>query len=478
MAGWARKWLGVTVLVLLVPIVAVGQSNTPTLEELEARVATLEAFHGITTTVPTTTTTVPQTTIPPSTTTTHHDTTTTTVPPTTTTTVPPTTTTVPPTTTTTTTTHPDGIHLVVSSDTEFNGPLILRAGDSIEFRNGAELTCGPGCFFDFQGTPTSTWSNDGLTQNLERDIKITGNGYIKWVAGSLPAILRYVEIEVNSGTCAGCYPLHWHLNGNGSRGTLVEGVVIKNSPNHAFVPHGSHGITFRDTIAVNTAGDPYWWNPPDFQSRDHSDNTDDVLWDHALADGVTNAPGDPRGFRLSAFRLAEGHGNAVINSVARNVNPSHPKNCSGFHWPEAEGATWIFTNNASFRSACNGIFVWQNNQIDHIIDGFRGDGIEQGAYTNRYDYRNVDVDFVISHAVGWSINGGSLGDVVVRRQTILGNPVRFSNVLIASFTMNNAENGGSTPATFILTNTNLHCEDIVFQSVVPGTQVVIDSVSC
>ncbi len=472
-----KRWLGAfTVLLLLVPVVAVGVLSSPTLEELTERVEVLEAIHGITTTtVASTTTTTIDTTTTTIVSTTTASPTTSTIPPTTTT-IPTTTTTVPPTTTTTTT--PGGTELVIAVDTEINGPLVLRAGDSIVFRNGAELTCGPGCFFDFQGTPTTTWSNDGLTQNLERDIEITGNGYIEWIAGSLPAVLRYVEIEVNPGTCMGCYPLHWHLNGNGSRGTLVEGVVIKNSTNHAFVPHGSHGITFRDTIAKNTAGEPYWWNPPAFQSGDHSNNTNDVLWDHALADGVTNAPGDPRGFRLSAFQRGEGHDNSVINSVARNVNPTHPKNCSGFHWPEAQGATWGFKNNASFGSSCNGIFVWQNNNLVHIIDGFRGDGIEQGAYKNRYDYRNVDVDFVISHAVGWSIIGGSLGDINIRRQTILGNPVRFTDVLIDSFVMDNASNNGNTPATFILTNTNILCADIVYRSVVPGTRIIINGITC
>ncbi|MEE8375213.1 MAG: hypothetical protein V3S26_02705, partial [Acidimicrobiia bacterium] len=255
-------------------------------------------------------------------------------------------------------------------------------------------------------------------------------------------------------------------------------VVVQNSANHAFVPHGSHGITFRDTIAKNTASEPYWWNPPPFQSGDHSDATNDVLYDHALADGVTNAPGDNRGFRLSAFQLGEGEGNAVINSVARNVTPSNPTNCSGFHWPEAQGATWEFSNNASYGSACNGIFVWQNNQLDHIIDGFRGDGIEHGAYKNRYDYRNVDVDFVTVHAVGWTITGGSLGDVLIRRQSLTGDPVRFTNVTIDSFTVDNAENGGSTPATFILTNTNLACADVVYRSIVPGTTVTINGKSC
>ena len=41
----------------------------------------------------------------------------------------------------------------------------------------------------------------------------------------------------------GRYPLHFHHAGDGSRGSLIEGVVARQSGNRAFVPHASHGIT-------------------------------------------------------------------------------------------------------------------------------------------------------------------------------------------------------------------------------------------
>jgi len=369
--------------------------------------------------------------------------------------------------------------LVIAEDTMIKTGMVLRAGDSIEFRNGARLMFGPGGFADWQGTVTSTWSNDGKTQNLERDIEIFGSGDIMFMKGSLPSTIRFVEVDLQPKQELAHYPLHWHHAGTSVSGTLVEGVVVKNSTNRAFVPHASTGITFKDTIATNIQGDAYWWDRPPFQSEDESENSHNIVFDHALADGVRNHFTDDRGYRLSAFFLGAGTGNVVRNSVALNVKPSHPNNCAGFVWPEthhSQPTSWGFLNNASFHSACNGIFTWQNDGEEHIIDGFRGDGIEHGAYKNVYDYRNVDVSFVKVHALGWTINGGSIGHVQVQGHTLAGGPVVFSNLTIGSFAVNNG--GRDNPGTYVLNNTNLSCGDIVYQSVKPGTRVVIDGKDC
>ena len=69
------------------------------------------------------------------------------------------------TTTTTTTTStsvvPVGGVLVFEVDTVLLEPLVLRAGDSVELRNGARLSFGAGAFLDAQGTVVETWSDDG-----------------------------------------------------------------------------------------------------------------------------------------------------------------------------------------------------------------------------------------------------------------------------------------------------------------------------
>ena len=460
------KKLGIAfvILGLLVPVVAVAapQIGSELQEWMDQTDVRLDALEGATTTtIPTTTTTID----PP-----------------TTTTIPPTTTTVPPTTTTTT---PTG-SLLILADTVFNEPIVLRAGDTIEFRNGARLTCGLGCHADWQGTPTSTWSHDGLIQNLERDIKIFGQGDIRFEIGSGVSIIRYVEIDLQPLEELGHYPLHWHFVGDSSRGTLVEGVVVKNSTNRGFVPHASHGITFRDTIASNIAGQAYWWDAPGsnefclVRKTCILDNSNDITYDHVLADTITNGVGGSP-FTLSGFALGAGFGNVVRNSVAMNINPSIVKNCSGFSWPSKAnqnqgGNVWIFENNKTFDDRCHGIFVWQNDPNLHIIDGFIGPGIFQGAYTNKYVYRNVVVGYVIVHAVGWSMSDSIAGDVVAQKHQRFGTVV-FNNVMMSSFTVDNNQGSGK-PATYVLNNVGLTCDDIIYLSVVDGSAVILDGEAC
>ena len=457
------KKLGIVfvVLMLLIPIAAVsappiGSELQVWMDQTDAR---LDALEGTTTTLPSTTTTVPATT-----------------------TVPPTTTTVPPTTTTTLPTS----SLLILADTVFNEPIVLRAGDTIEFRNGARLTCGLGCHVDWQGTPTSTWSDDGLVQNLDRDIRIFGEGDIRFEIGSGVSTIRYVEIDLQPLEELGHYPLHWHLVGDSSRGTLVEGVVVKNSTNRGFVPHGSNGITFRDTIASNIAGQAYWWDPPGSNESCRVrklctlDNSNDITWDHVLADGITDGVGVSP-FTLAGFTLGAGFGNVVRNSVAMNINPSIVKECSGFGWPSKAnqnvgGNVWVFENNKTFDDLCFGIRVWQNDSNLHIIDGFIGPGITQGAYKNNYDYRNVVVSRVIVHAIGWVMSDSIAGDVLTKRHVFPGT-VTFTNVAMSSFTVDN-NSGSGQPATYILDNVGLTCDDIIYLSVVDGTEVIVDGETC
>lgn len=366
-----------------------------------------------------------------------------------------------------------GKRMVISTDTMIeHETLVLRPGDAIEFRNGARLMIGDGASVDWQGTPTDTWSNDGLTQNLERDVQIFGHGDIMFMKGSGRSTVQFVEVDLQPITKLGHYPLHWHLVGNGSRGTLVEGVVVKNSTNRAFVPHGSHGITFRDTIANNIIREAYWWDGP---SAEATNATNDVLYDHALAYDVRPAPNE-RGLRFAAFRLGQGKGNTVRESVTRGIEGS--RNCSGFAWPELNqkaGTVWTFQDNKSFDSACDSIFVWQNGGDTHLVEGFFGtETIEHGAYSNDFRYVDIDVPGVLVHAVGWSITGGSIGDVVDAKHRFEGT-VSFTDVSIDSLTI---DNDGENPAHYVINGSNLTCADITWLIWPVGTSATIDGVAC
>ncbi len=125
--------------------------------------------------------------------------------------------------------------------------MIARPGVDVE-GNGFQIMFTNGAKADFQGTPVFTWSNNGAKQNLVRDINFRNLRRIIFT-GAGPSTLRYFTISDSGTPTPGDFPLHFHLNGDSVRGTLVDGVVVLNGANHAFVPHGSHGITFKDTIA-------------------------------------------------------------------------------------------------------------------------------------------------------------------------------------------------------------------------------------
>lgn len=355
------------------------------------------------------------------------------------------------------------------------GTLVARPGVNVK-GNGHQIVFEMGGKADFQGSKTSTWSGNGSNANLKRDINFTNVSRIMFHHGAGKSTLKYFRVS-NSGVSErlGFYPLHFHKNGNSTRGTLVEGVVIDNSANHAFVPHGSHGITFRNTIAKNIIREAYWWDPgPGNESHD-------TVYDHALADGVDY----PRSLgdiglhhAMAGFFLGRGNGNVVRNSVTRNVDGG--KNCAGFHWPEDENAVWGFKNNAAYGGGCHGVFIWQNDSLPHVLQGFSGNGIAHGAYTNLYKFQNLNVESVEVHALGANndspiYDGGSLGNVLIRSHTLDGGPVIFRNVTIGSFTV---DNGGGRAGHYILDNTNLSCGDIRYESVAGGTKVVINGNEC
>jgi hypothetical protein len=370
------------------------------------------------------------------------------------------------------------------------GSLVARPGVNVE-GNGFQIMFMNGGKADFQGSKVFTWSDRGAKQNLQRDIEFRNMRRIMWMGKAGASTLKYFTVRDSGTSTVGDYPLHWHLNGNSTRGTVVEGVVVVNGKNHAYVPHGSHGITFKDVIAKNTKGDAFWWDPPgtnDCNERDRfctADNSNDIIWDHALVDTVTNGPGDERGFRLAGFVLGAGSGNVIRNSSAINIAPTHVRSCSGFHWPEGighnvGGSTWTFQNNQSLNpSGCHGIFVWQNTSERHVVENFSGGGIEHGAYGNSYEYRGIDVPYAEVHAAGWSVDGGRIGTVITKKHRQDTTPtVTFRDVAIDRLVIRNAGDSGEIAGHYVFQNTGLTCNDVEYQLAVPGTKVIIDGTEC
>ena len=358
------------------------------------------------------------------------------------------------------------------------GTLIARPGVNVN-GNGFQIMFMNGGKADFQGTPVFTWSGNGSNANLERDINFRNLRRIIYTSKAGPSILKYFTVRDSGTATPGDFPLHWHLNGDSTRGTIVEGVVVINGANHAFWPHGSNGITFIKIQAHNTTSTAFWWDPPGSNDCGSCNNSHDIVVDGALVDGV-HPPDGSRGNRISAFQLGAGSGNVMRDAIALNV--SGGSGCAGFVWPEKNQGVWVFENAVAESPRigsrdCHGIFVWQNNEDLHVVDGFSGDGIDHGAYNNRYLYRNFDVPYVNIHAGGWRMENGHIGELLAKRHR-RNIPVRFDNVTIDVFTINNGINHGDVAGTYILNGSGLTCNDIIYAQVVPGTQVIIDGSDC
>lgn len=251
---------------------------------------------------------------------------------------------------------------------------------------------------------------DGVTHrpevaNLTRSLTIRNMTRIMMHEPDASAIHTLKHLQVlNCGKTdtLGHYPIHFHLLGESSRGSLVEGVVVEGGKFRAFVPHGSHGVTFKDCVAYRTTRSAYWWdsisNPNDPGPHNASHDT---AYDHCLALGVTGTRTDLAEYHATAgFQLGKGDGSVVKDSVAVGVVGG--QNAAGFIWPEFDHSTWGFTDNVAHNNQL-GLFVWQNDDMLHIIEryqGFRNNwpDIRHGAYINSYRYTDVSTVLVVSIA--------------------------------------------------------------------------------
>jgi hypothetical protein len=351
---------------------------------------------------------------------------------------------------------------------------------------GDEVVAAPneaGNYTDFDPVTTTPPVNDlGYPTellNLTRNVRIEGtpDGYSHiFIRSTRPQTIRYTQIRYvapgfGDTDATGRYGIHIHMSGEGSRGSIVEGVVIRDAGNHAFVPHASHGITFRDTIAYNVRNEAYWWDPPpesDSDDYDPSNDTNDLLWDRTVAAGVDLGVSGNR-FRLGAYFLGNGFNITVNNSVAVGVQGESGGDRSGFIWPESAGAVWTFEGNIAHNNEANGIFVWQNNPERHDVVGFTAyynelAGINHGAYENSYQYRDLTLlgngVAVVSHALGdpsegadtqiWSnvvTDGGVL--VIDEHATEAEVPVRFEQCDFSQVLVEDGEGGAASEYDFI-----------------------------
>lgn len=233
--------------------------------------------------------------------------------------------------------------------------------------------------------------------NLSRNVRIEGTAGGRshvTIMSTQPQTIRYAAFrflgprQPSDGYTEGVigrYPIHFHHAGSGSRGSIVEGNVIRDSGNRAIVPHHSDGITVRDNVAYGVLESAYWWDPGD----DHASN--DVIFDHNFAGWISDDPSF-RGYDLTGFELGKGSGNIATSNAAAGVLGN--KGCSGFRWPSKGSGLWTFVDNVAHNNHCSGIRVWLNLGGNHLIQDFvayrnGGAGVDHGAYTNNFVYSDL-----------------------------------------------------------------------------------------
>jgi hypothetical protein len=226
-----------------------------------------------------------------------------------------------------------------------------------------------------------------------------------WHAHGSAGVFNVSDIKMlNCGTTGvlGNYPIHLHMVGENARGSLFERVVVEGGKNHAFVPHASHGITYKDCVAYKTVDDAFWWDLPEGQTPTHTaNNSNDTDWDHCLVLGLTGSSPAKRG-RLAAFMVGAGSSNRVAFCTAAAIDGG--TQCNGYHWPEAAnnnagGTVWEFHHNTTHNSKASGFFSWQNDGTFHADQIHQNEdliayncvtaAVDHGAYLNKYHWRRV-----------------------------------------------------------------------------------------
>lgn len=368
-----------------------------------------------------------------------------------------------------------------------------RTGSDPTWLEGDELRVAPQAINDFatfapfvagSSVPSVIDPGGGVhyseVVNLTRNVRIHGGGihapeilndrgraHISFLHAGQPQTMRNVELRWlgprgphprdNTDGVAGRYPLHFHHCGDGSRGSLIESVVVRESGNRAFVPHASHGVEFYDCVAFDVYESPYWWDPS--TRTDRSNDSNDTIWDHCAAMLVSDFP-NHRGYDLRGFSLGSGTGNVIRNSAAVGIMGKRV-NAGAFHWPSASNAepnVWEFAGNVAHNNRAPGISVWQNDASPHVIResvSYRNaGGISHGAYLNQYTYRDCLTfdETVVIHSVGPSTFerlriGGNIH--LANHSLASSEATRFIDLdLQGGITIDEAPNGGGKKGVF------------------------------
>jgi hypothetical protein len=254
-----------------------------------------------------------------------------------------------------------------------------------------------------------TWTAE--VANLTRNVRIEGTAAHRahvFIRSTKPQTIRYTTIrhmgarkdangDGHTDPIPGRYALHFHHCFDGSRGSLVEGTVIRDIGNNGYAPHNSHGITFRGDVGYNINGNGLWWDDPtptDSLNEVIPQLSHDIVVEGTLIGRLSPIPeSDGGGGFPAAFVAAPGERNVMRGNVA--VGVVGEINSAGYVWRETEGdrAVWVFEDNVAHNNKINGSWVWQVTSWVHPISRYLayhngGFGVFQGSYGAHYQWRD------------------------------------------------------------------------------------------
>lgn len=272
---------------------------------------------------------------------------------------------------------------------------------------GSRITLAQSLAFDHRVVPGS-WTAEvlNLTRNVQVEGTPGGRSHLFVRSDQTQAMsfaaLRHVGPRRDGVKVLGRWPVHIHHCLDGTRGSVLEGVVVADAGSHAFVPHQSHGLTLRDCVAYNVQEHAFWW--------DDGEATDDSVWESCVAARVAET--DPTG---GGFYLGKGIGNVVRDCVAVGVAGS------GVVSPSARNdGEWAIEDCLAHNNRHAGFKAYLNTsktdrKVVSRLSAYHNEvGIDHGAYLNSWRYEDFNL-----HA---NRDGG-----VVLRAVANFNGIRFVN---------------------------------------------------
>ena len=245
--------------------------------------------------------------------------------------------------------------------------------------------------------------------NLTRNVRVEGTpggrAHVMLLGVSRPQTFSYVGLRHmgpqetyrdDDGVrgVLGRYALHLHRTYDAAHGTELEGVVAYDGGNHAFVPHLSHGITFRECIAHDLSESAFWWDEAEHDAENDHVPANDLVYERCVASLVRPTSGSE--YEASGFVLGPGQGSAARGCVAVGMLGNDTAN-PGFRWrgDSHQAHAWVFEDCISHNNAGSSIYFWVNGVPPSVVDRFTAyhdqHGVRAGAYTNLVSYRDCTI---------------------------------------------------------------------------------------